>query len=565
MNYPTVEDVERILKRPAFYGTDAHVMNRGQLEAALERPKSAFYGREQYPELYQKAAVLMEALCKSHALSDGNKRTAMAVTQMMVGSNGCRLVLPLKSVRLLVDTAMDNDNRMSDEIQAWFKVHVASNPVQLRIMLEENMQENRIVEELWKQDRNKAGKMLDAWLAFDNYPELKEMWEAASRPDRGRSAVGRDWRTRIPVLSSKPRHDTDVRQSDSAEYAGHSLEESRAHDIRIRRRESAFDESSMDELWDAVRVFDGFGFMNEALAYLDKIQGLGDRDGAQRHKVHVLFDMGRHAECAELGRGLAARGAADAQVISSTSYACYHTGDHQEAMAVLDSMQEKDMREHMHQKSLMLYETGRKDEAYKLLDQAFRAGLEDRVGVMIKAGMLARDGLAKEAVALYDKALEMLPDDADALYLKGTGLEYAGDRRRAQECYRRALKADPGHVRSMVALGAGLASDGRTDGAAAYFEAALDTDPGDMPALLNLGNALSTMRRYGEAIECLEKLRRASPESAPCLYELAAAHSAGGDLDEASLIAARLFKADPRAKEWAAKDPRFARLLGPEA
>ena len=86
-----------------------------------------------------------------------------------------------------------------------------------------------------------------------------------------------------------------------------------------------------------------------------------------------------------------------------------------------------------------------------------------------------------------------------------------------------------------------------------------------MQALLNLGNALSAMRRYGEAIKCLEKLRRASPESAPCLYELAAAHSAGGDLNEASVIAARLFKADPRAREWATKDPRFARLLDPEA
>ena len=45
-NYPTIKDIEYIIKRPTFHGTNAHIMNRGLLKAALERPKTALYGKE---------------------------------------------------------------------------------------------------------------------------------------------------------------------------------------------------------------------------------------------------------------------------------------------------------------------------------------------------------------------------------------------------------------------------------------------------------------------------------------------------------------------------------------
>ena len=52
-------------------------MNKGLLESSLEMPKLSLFGKEQYPELYQKAAILMETLTKNHCLSDGNKRCGM--------------------------------------------------------------------------------------------------------------------------------------------------------------------------------------------------------------------------------------------------------------------------------------------------------------------------------------------------------------------------------------------------------------------------------------------------------------------------------------------------------
>ena len=48
------------------FNTRASVINEGQLGFALGKPSMSLYGREMHPELHQKAAVLMEALCKSH-------------------------------------------------------------------------------------------------------------------------------------------------------------------------------------------------------------------------------------------------------------------------------------------------------------------------------------------------------------------------------------------------------------------------------------------------------------------------------------------------------------------
>lgn len=273
--YPSVADVECIIGRPEFFGTDSHVMNGGLLEAALERPKAAFYGVEQHPELHQKAAALMEALCKSHALSDGNKRIALAAAEFMVRMSGRRLILPLKSVRLAADAAMDEGGRMSEEIRAWFKIRVAANPVQLRIMLDEIIGESRAVEALRNGGDAAAEEALDQWLAFDLHPG----------PERidGKLAGLPGAATPLP-----PR----LEQYDRAEYSGHSLQESEEHCARIRRLEASFDRGSADRLWESVRVFDAFGFAHEALEFLEAVRALGDETGARRYRDAILHGAG---------------------------------------------------------------------------------------------------------------------------------------------------------------------------------------------------------------------------------------------------------------------------------
>lgn len=179
MFYPGLSNVEQIIN--AFnrrHNADIVIINRGQLEFALEKPRMSIYGHELYPELHQKAAVLMEAITKSHTLSDGNKRTAMAVADFMISKNGGQLILPLKAIRLSVDAAMDESDAMSGVIQAWFKVHTAMNDGQLHFMMGELVEEESVVRNMIHDGRsNDAENIVSQWMAFDSYPEHKKRWD----------------------------------------------------------------------------------------------------------------------------------------------------------------------------------------------------------------------------------------------------------------------------------------------------------------------------------------------------------------------------------------------------
>jgi len=57
-------------------------------DSALHAPAAGFGGEEFYPELIDKAAVLMCRLAWNHPLPDGNKRAAWASLVMFLDLNG---------------------------------------------------------------------------------------------------------------------------------------------------------------------------------------------------------------------------------------------------------------------------------------------------------------------------------------------------------------------------------------------------------------------------------------------------------------------------------------------
>ena len=179
-NYPNIDDVRFIVKllNQRYNEDDIRISNEGQLKLLLEKPQMTLYGHTRYPELHQKIAVLMEGLTKGHVLGNGNKRCAMMTAQLMAQLNDAYLSLPLKAIRLSVDTAMDSDDKMTEEIQQWFKVHVTKDPNHYSILLEEQIEEIAIIDNLREQKKYKeADELLSKWMAFDGYPEHKKQWE----------------------------------------------------------------------------------------------------------------------------------------------------------------------------------------------------------------------------------------------------------------------------------------------------------------------------------------------------------------------------------------------------
>lgn len=60
-------------------------------KSALARPQAAFGDTEFYPDIFTKAAVLMDGLTRNHAFIDGNKRISISTAVLFLQVNSYRL------------------------------------------------------------------------------------------------------------------------------------------------------------------------------------------------------------------------------------------------------------------------------------------------------------------------------------------------------------------------------------------------------------------------------------------------------------------------------------------
>lgn len=70
------------------------VRDIGLLDSAVHRPGATVFGNEAYPELDDKAAVLLESLVRNRALADGNRRLGWLAIVVFYGLNDIALDAP---------------------------------------------------------------------------------------------------------------------------------------------------------------------------------------------------------------------------------------------------------------------------------------------------------------------------------------------------------------------------------------------------------------------------------------------------------------------------------------
>jgi death-on-curing protein len=78
----------------AEFGMEAKVRDLGLLQSAVARPRTAVFGVDPYPGIFDKAAALLHSLASNHSLVDGNKRTAWHAVVVFLDINGLRQVQP---------------------------------------------------------------------------------------------------------------------------------------------------------------------------------------------------------------------------------------------------------------------------------------------------------------------------------------------------------------------------------------------------------------------------------------------------------------------------------------
>ena len=115
----TVEDLLLIAET---IGTTA-VRDVGLLDAAAHRPQATVFGEDAYATVHEKAAALLEAVVRNHALVDGNKRLGWAAAVVFYDLNGFDLDPPSadEAVELVVAVAAGQLElaKLSDRLMGW--------------------------------------------------------------------------------------------------------------------------------------------------------------------------------------------------------------------------------------------------------------------------------------------------------------------------------------------------------------------------------------------------------------------------------------------------------------
>jgi len=105
----------------------AGIKDPGYLELIIDKPFTEYFGEEQYPGLFFKAAVYMHGLATAHCFFDANKRTALLTALTFLDLNGFEVNAPWED---LFEVTIRVATKEMDvwELAEWLKLNsVATN------------------------------------------------------------------------------------------------------------------------------------------------------------------------------------------------------------------------------------------------------------------------------------------------------------------------------------------------------------------------------------------------------------------------------------------------------
>ena len=125
MNYLTAEQVLFLHARLIEETEGSHgVRDVALLESAVARPQATFDGVDLYPDLFCKAAALMDSLIRNHPFVDGNKRPGITAAALFLRQNGRYLTATNSELEAFTLYVTESRPDVS-EIATWLKTHSA--------------------------------------------------------------------------------------------------------------------------------------------------------------------------------------------------------------------------------------------------------------------------------------------------------------------------------------------------------------------------------------------------------------------------------------------------------
>jgi death-on-curing protein len=89
VEYLDLDDLIDLATR--LLGDPPPIRDVGLLGSAAARPQTTAFGEDAYPDLWTKAAALLQSVLKNHALVDGNKRLGWLATATFLEINGIKV------------------------------------------------------------------------------------------------------------------------------------------------------------------------------------------------------------------------------------------------------------------------------------------------------------------------------------------------------------------------------------------------------------------------------------------------------------------------------------------
>lgn len=103
-----LDDVLDLIRR--LLGDPPPIRDIGLLGSAVARPQTAVFGQDAYPDIWSKAAALLQSIVNNPALNDGNKRLGWLATAVFLEINGVSVIHVSNDdiYRFVIDVAANN-------------------------------------------------------------------------------------------------------------------------------------------------------------------------------------------------------------------------------------------------------------------------------------------------------------------------------------------------------------------------------------------------------------------------------------------------------------------------
>lgn len=89
MNYLSAKEILRIhFELIEDFGGSHGVRDENRLKSLVKAPKQEAFDNEQYPSIFEKAAVYLRNVIGDHPFIDGDKRTAITICGIFLARNG---------------------------------------------------------------------------------------------------------------------------------------------------------------------------------------------------------------------------------------------------------------------------------------------------------------------------------------------------------------------------------------------------------------------------------------------------------------------------------------------